>query len=60
MGITVCLAVHRAKNIAKQADVVAALTLEVLQGTTAAYDAGMFCNILTLLYHLVNFFRYTL
>ncbi|XP_065910340.1 histidine ammonia-lyase-like isoform X2 [Dysidea avara] len=37
-------AVHRAKNIARQADIVAALTLEVLQGTTAAYDADIHRN----------------
>ena len=36
-----CLAVSRAKNIARQADIVAALTLEVLQGSIAPYDAGM-------------------
>ena len=27
-------------NIARQADVIAALTFEVLKGTTRAYDAG--------------------
>ncbi|ELT90734.1 hypothetical protein CAPTEDRAFT_167650 [Capitella teleta] len=34
-------AVERADNIAKQADVVAALTLEVLKGTTNAFDVGI-------------------
>jgi histidine ammonia-lyase len=34
------LAVHRAEKIAKQADVIAALTLDVLKGTTRAYDAS--------------------
>ena len=33
-------AVERAGNIARQADVVAALTLEVLKGTSAAFDSG--------------------
>ncbi|KAE9549474.1 hypothetical protein FO519_007314 [Halicephalobus sp. NKZ332] len=33
------LAVQRAENIAKQADVIAALTLDVLKGTTQAYDS---------------------
>jgi histidine ammonia-lyase len=33
------LAVYRAEKIAKQADVIAALTLDVLKGTTRAYDA---------------------
>uniref|UniRef100_A0A183BYB6 Histidine ammonia-lyase n=1 Tax=Globodera pallida TaxID=36090 RepID=A0A183BYB6_GLOPA len=33
------LAVVRAENIAKQADVIAALTLDVLKGTTRAFDA---------------------
>ena len=34
------LAIQRAENIAKQADVIAALTLDVLKGTTRAYDAS--------------------
>ncbi|KAL7071445.1 hypothetical protein ACQ4LE_009188 [Meloidogyne hapla] len=33
------LAVVRAENLAKQADVIAALTLDVLKGTTRAFDA---------------------
>ena len=33
-------AVHRAESIARQADVVAALTIEVLKGTCSAFDAG--------------------
>ena len=46
------LAVYRAKNIARQADIVAALTLEVLQGSLAAYDPGVFPSVhLTLFYH---------
>lgn len=32
------LAVYRAQNLAKQADVIAALSLDVLKGTTKAYD----------------------
>ncbi|VDO77328.1 unnamed protein product [Haemonchus placei] len=31
-------AVERARNIARQADVIAALSLDVLKGTTRAYD----------------------
>lgn len=34
------VALQRAENIAKQADVVAALSLEVLKGTTRAFDGG--------------------
>ncbi|CAJ0587069.1 unnamed protein product, partial [Mesorhabditis spiculigera] len=34
-------AVERAGNIARQADVIAALTLDVLKGTTRAYDADI-------------------
>ena len=34
-------AVYRADLIAKQADLVAALTLEVLQGTPRAFDYGV-------------------
>ena len=33
-------AVHRAESIARQADVVAVLTIEVLKGTCSAFDAG--------------------
>ncbi|KAM4748564.1 histidine ammonia-lyase-like [Rhinophrynus dorsalis] len=36
-----CEAVERACAIAKQADIVAALTLEVLKGTTKAFDADI-------------------
>ncbi|KAI6183550.1 Histidine ammonia-lyase [Aphelenchoides bicaudatus] len=35
------LALIRAENIAKQADVIAALTLDVLKGTSKAYDANI-------------------
>lgn len=35
-----CEAVERAIAIARQADIVAALTLEVLKGTTKAFDTG--------------------
>jgi histidine ammonia-lyase len=35
-------AVERAGVIARQADVVAALTLEVLKGTSSAFDSGKF------------------
>ena len=34
-------ALHRAEMIAKQADIVAALTLDALQGTPKAFDYGM-------------------
>ena len=33
-------AVERAQSIAQQADIIAALTLEVLKGTTKAFDSG--------------------
>lgn len=33
-------AVERALAIAQQADIIAALTLEVLKGTTKAFDSG--------------------
>ena len=33
-------AVYRAENIAREADVVAALTLQALEGKTEAYDKG--------------------
>lgn len=33
-------AVERAQAIAQQADIIAALTLEVLKGTTNAFDSG--------------------
>ena len=33
-------AVERAQAIARQADIVAALTLEVLKGSTKAFDSG--------------------
>ena len=35
-------ALHRAEIIAKQADVVAALTIEVLKGTPKAFDEGKY------------------
>lgn len=34
-------AVERSGIVARQADVVAALTLEVLKGTSTAFDAGL-------------------
>lgn len=37
-----CEAVERAAAIARQADIVAALTLEVLKGTTRAFDTGWY------------------
>lgn len=33
-------ALERAETVARQADVVAALTLEVLKGTSRAFDSG--------------------
>ena len=35
-------ALYRAEMIAKQADIVAALSLDVLQGTPRAFDYGIF------------------
>lgn len=37
-------AVERAQAIARQADIIAALTLEVLKGTTKAFDSGEHCS----------------
>jgi len=42
-------ALLRAEAIARQADIVAAMTLEVLKGSTRAFDAGEF-----LLFNLLN------
>ena len=39
----ISVACERADAIARQADVVAALTLEVLKGTTNAFDSGEYC-----------------
>ena len=36
-------ALERAGNVARQADVVASLTLEVLKGTSRAFDSGNVC-----------------
>lgn len=44
-------AVERAESIARQADIIAALTLEVLKGTTKAFDSGeeiLSCNHVTI------------
>ena len=38
-------ALYRAEMIAKQADVVAALTLDVLQGTPRAFDYGTHVHV---------------
>ena len=38
------LAVERSRLIAKQADVIAAMSLEVLKGTTRAFDACKFSH----------------
>ena len=38
-------AVVRAENLARQADVIAALTLDVLKGTTRAFDASLISTI---------------
>jgi len=40
IAIFVLLALMRAEAITRQADIIAALTLEVLKGTTRAFDAG--------------------
>ncbi|UYV65357.1 HAL [Cordylochernes scorpioides] len=48
-------AVERARIIARQADVVAALTLEVLKGTTRAFDSGRFT--LAILVRMNNFLQ---
>jgi histidine ammonia-lyase len=44
-----CEALERASAIARQADIVAALTLEVLKGTTKAFDTGQ--QVLSLVTH---------
>ena len=41
------LAVERADAIARQADIVAAMTLEVLKGTTQAFDSSMYAYCTT-------------
>lgn len=43
-------AVERASAIARQADIVAALTLEVLKGTTKAFDTGQHGSAVCLLF----------
>lgn len=43
-------AVERAESIARQADIIAALTLEVLKGTTKAFDSGE--KILSVMLHI--------
>lgn len=50
-----CEAVERASAIARQADIVAALTLEVLKGTTKAFDTGQHSSSTGLLF--VNWSR---
>jgi histidine ammonia-lyase len=45
-------AVERAGIIARQADVVAALTLEVLKGSSRAFDPGNWTQVLLLLFLL--------
>lgn len=45
-----CEAVERASAIARQADIVAALTLEVLKGTTKAFDTGQHDSSFQLLF----------
>lgn len=45
-----CEAVERASAIARQADIVAALTLEVLKGTTKAFDTGQHDSSVQLLF----------
>lgn len=44
-----CEAVERAGAIARQADIIAALTLEVLKGTTRAFDTGEYWAFLVCL-----------
>ena len=44
-GIFKLTAVHNARSLARQADVIAAITLEVLKGTTRAFDKGK-CHML--------------
>ena len=46
------VAVERADAIARQADVVAALTLEVLKGTSKAFDSGIYW-LLSLFYKIL-------
>lgn len=42
-----CEAYHRAKLIADQADIISALSIDVLQGTPKAFDQGIIMNALT-------------
>lgn len=50
-------AVERSDAIAKQADVVAAMTLEVLKGTSKAFESGMLCPRYFLLYSVMKCFQ---
>ena len=47
------LAVSRAENITRQGDVVAALTLEVMKGTSRAFDSGGYDDLVVLKYTFV-------
>lgn len=46
MKLSASAAVERAEALCRQADVIAALTLEVLKGTTRAFDSSKFLAIL--------------
>ena len=43
-------ALYRAEMIAKQADIVAALSLDVLQGTPRAFDYGTYVHVHEIVY----------
>ena len=44
-------ALERAATISRQADIVAAMSLEVLKGTTKAFDAGTYINDQSVKFH---------
>lgn len=46
MKFSASAGVERAEALCKQADVIAALTLEVLKGTTRAFDSSKFLVVL--------------
>lgn len=48
--ICLFIALERAYSICRQADVIAALTLEVLKGSTNAFDRGRLSNTIHVIY----------
>ena len=56
-NVFVCLsAVERAGAIARQADIIAGLSMEVLKGTTKAFDSGEWCllNQIAKIYGIIS------